>query len=136
MARTSNAEDRIIAALAKGPQTSVQAIANLVGLTRQNCTAHVRRLVQRGVVSRGYSLVRAPTAYTLIGKPRPDCTDDDVEAALQAAECVSSYHAITSGRYNYIVHVGTGVASPAFRNFVKEMQRIVLETETFAHIGQ
>lgn len=135
MPRTSNARERIIAVLAQSPRRRIEDIAELVELARQNCSRYVNQLVQEGIVAKGYCLIRAPAAYTLIGGPKENVSDDQVEMALRAATCVSSYHAITGGKYNYIAHVDTAIGSEEFQKFIMGLRKIVRDTETFVHIG-
>lgn len=121
---------RVLEALSKKPYRTVQELADDIGANRPNCQRIVSNLVKNGVISHGYRLNRPPLAYCLVGKPRRPASNRTIEVVLREAACVSSFHGVTSGDYNYIAYIGVSVDSAEFGTFLAKLESCASQTTT------
>lgn len=141
MAASGELDRRIIEFLRQSVARTQQQIADALGVSRETCRVHLKRLEQRGVVvGKTYSLAsennKEVTGFVLIKTAAHPQSRRAVEHTLKRTPIVRSFNMITGHDYDFIAVVSANIRSDDMREFIEALRDVDgTETETLVIIS-
>jgi DNA-binding Lrp family transcriptional regulator len=141
MTASGELDRRILDLLKQSVARTQQQIATALGVSRETCRIHLKRLENQGLIlGKAYRIAaeddKRTTGYVLIKTAANPKRRHAVERTLKESLAVVSFNMITGHDYDYIATVNVSIRSDEMRKFIEDLRDINgTETETLVIIG-